>query len=330
MVSRIGLGGIPIQLQTEDEAIGTIRRSLALGINYIDTSDNYGTSEARIGKAIANRKNKPFIATKVGSQTKEVESHLANSREALGVDSIDLYQFHNVSNFGTLKSILAPNGSLSVLQKVKKAGEIKHIGISSHQIDVAKEAIKSGQFETIMYPFNFITCEAAEELLKLAADYDVGFIAMKPFAGGRIKNIAAAIKYLLQFPNVIVLPGIGNASQVEQIVDILKSPQLTAGDQQIIQRTRDEMSNRICRHCDKCLPCPQNIAVSYVLDFEPLSMSFPGESFYAGPMAAAMAVAATCDNCGQCEPRCPYHIPVRAMLAEYVRKFDSEKRKFLK
>ena len=330
MVSRIGFGGIPIQLQTEDEAIGTIRRSLALGINYFDTSDNYGTSEARIGKAIANRKNKPFVATKVGSQTKEVESHLANSRKALGVDSIDVYQFHNVSDFGTLKSILAPNGALAVLQKAKKAGEIKHIGISSHQIDVAKEAIKSGQFETIMYPFNFITCEAAEELINLAADYDLGFIAMKPFAGGRIKNIAVAVKYLLQFPNVMVLPGIGNASQIEQIVDILKSPQLTPEEQRIIQQTRDKMSSRICRHCDECLPCPQNVAVSYVLDFEPLSMGFPGESFYSGPMAAAMAVAATCDNCGQCETRCPYNIPVRAMLAEYVRKFDSEKKKFLK
>lgn len=328
MVSRIGFGGIPIQRQSEEDAIGTVRRGLDLGINYIDTAYAYGTSERRIGKALAGRNNRPFIATKTAPLKEEIKGHLDNSLKDLGVDSIDLYQFHNVSDFKTLKNILAPDGALSVLQEAKKAGKIKHIGISSHQLDVAKEIVASGQFETIMYPFNLVTCEGME-LLELARQNDMGFIAMKPFAGGRIKNIAVAIKYLLQYPDILVLPGIGNIDQAEEDVGILKSPQITAAEEREIQKIRDEMSSRFCRHCDYCLPCPQGIAVSYVLDFEPLSTSFSEEGFYTGNMAEAMVVAATCDNCGECEKKCPYDIPVRAMLAEYVRKFDSQKKQFL-
>lgn len=328
MVSRIGFGGIPIQRQTEQDSIDTVKRALDLGINYIDTAYTYGTSEERIGKALAGRKNKPFIATKTAPRKEEIRGHLDNSLEKLGIDSIDLYQFHNVSDPATLKSILAPDGALSVLHEARRAGKIKHIGISSHQLDIAKEIVASGQFETIMYPFNFVTCEGTE-LLELARRADMGFIAMKPFAGGRIKNIAVAIKYLLQYPDVLVLPGIGNAFQAEENVGVLKSPRMTSEDEREMQKIRGEMSSRFCRHCDYCSPCPQGIAVSYILDFEPLSISFPDEGFYAGRMTEAMAVAATCDNCGECEKKCPYNIPVRAMVAEYVKKFDSGRKQYL-
>ncbi len=329
MVSRIGFGGIPIQRDSEEEAINVVRQSLNLGINYIDTAYAYTTSEASIGKAIARRRQKPFIATKTGADIKEIKPHLQHSLETLGTDAIDLYQFHNVSDFKTLESILAPRGALSILKEAKKMGKIKHIGITSHQIDVAKEAIKSGQFETIMYPFNFITCEAETELLPLARQYDIGFIAMKPFAGGRIKNIPLAIKYLLQFPDVLLLPGIGKVREAEEIVDILKTPQITPKDEREMEKIRQKMSDRICRHCDYCMPCPQGIVISHVMDFEPLSMSFTEEFFYTGNMAGAMAMAANCDNCGECVRKCPYHIPVNEMLAEYVKKYDEGKKLYL-
>ncbi len=328
-VSRVGFGGIPIQIRTEEEAIDVVRKSLDMGINYVDTAYMYTTSEERIGKAIARRKNKPFIATKTGADVKEIKPHLEHSLKMLGVDAIDLYQFHNVSDFKTLKSILAPKGGLSILKEAKKAGKIRHIGISSHQIDVAKEAIKSGQFETIMYPFNFITCEAETELLPLARKYGMGVIAMKPFAGGRIKNIGVAVKYLLQFQDVLVLPGIGKVSEAKEIVDVLKSPEMTPKDEREMQRIREKMSRRVCRHCDYCMPCPKGIAVSYVMDFEPLSLSFTEETFYAR-MDGAIAVAATCDNCGECVSKCPYNIPVNEVIAEYVKKFGEGKKRLLK
>jgi predicted aldo/keto reductase-like oxidoreductase len=330
LVSRIGFGGIPIQRASEEEAVNVVRQSLNMGMNYIDTAYMYTTSEGRIGKAIARRRQKPFIATKTGADIKEIKPHLKHSLETLGVDAIDLYQFHNVSDMKTLESILAPKGALSILKEAKKGGQIKHIGVTSHQIDVAKAAVKSGQFETIMYPFNFISCEAETELLPLVRKYDMGFIAMKPFAGGRIRNISLALKYLLQFPDVLPIPGIGKVGEAKQIVEVLKAPQMTPQDEREIERTRQKMSDRICRHCDYCMPCPQGIAVSYVLDFEPLSMAFSDDFFYTGGMASAMAVAAKCDNCGKCVKRCPYHIPVNEMLAEYVKKYDEGKKGYLK
>lgn len=321
MVSRIGFGGIPIQIEPEDEAVGVIHRVLDKGINYIDTAPAYTNSEERVGKALAHRNPRPFIATKTSPTPERIKDNLNQSLKTLGIPHLDIYQFHNVSDFKTYDAILAPNGGLSILQEAKTEGLIKHISISSHQIDVARAAIRSGLFDTLLYPFNFITCEAAEELVPLAREHDVGFIAMKAFAGGRITNISLAIKYLLQFPDVLILPGIGKVKEADEILKVLDDPELSPDEDREIKRIRKETGNRFCRHCDYCQPCPQGIPVSYVLDFEPLKKSFPRDSFYSSPMAGAIKTAASCDNCGECEKKCPYNVPVREMLAEYVRLF---------
>jgi predicted aldo/keto reductase-like oxidoreductase len=179
-----------------------------------------------------------------------------------------------------------------------------------------------------MYPFNFVTCEGIE-LLELARQQDMGFIAMKPFAGGRIKDIAVAIKYLLRFPDVLVLPGLGNIDQAKQTLSVLKNPQMMPEEEQAMQNIREEMDRRFCRHCDYCLPCPQGIPVSMVLDYEPLSLSFPEESFYTGHMGEMMVLAEKCDDCGECEKKCPYNITVRAMITEYVQMFHDGRKKYL-
>ena len=322
------MAGYLFERETEEDAIAAVRYSLNMGINFIDTAYAYGTSEERVGKAISRCKRKPFIATKTSADKADITASLERSLKSLGVESIDLYQFHNVSNLKMLKDILTPGGGLSILKEAQKKGQIKHIGISSHQLDVAKEIVKTGEFETIMYPFNFVTCEGIE-LLELARQQDVGFIAMKPFAGGRIKNIAVAIKYLLQFPDVLVLPGIGNTEQAVQILDVLKTPQMMPEEEQEMQTIREEMDRRFCRHCDYCLPCPQGIPVSMVLDFEPLFGSFPEESFYTGDRGEMMITAEKCDNCGECEKKCPYGITIRALITEYVKKYGEGRKKYL-
>ncbi|MFC1957280.1 aldo/keto reductase [Chloroflexota bacterium] len=226
MVSRLGFGGIPIQRVSEDEAVAVVRRCLELGINYIDTANAYTTSEERIGKAISGRRQDVFLATKSGAQThKSLESHLKLSLEHFGVEYIDLYQFHGIDDLKTLDIILDPdNGLIGIVEEAKKAGVVKHIGITSHSMQIAKEAVKSDRFETIMFPLNFIASEAAGELLPLAREHDVGFIAMKPLAGGKIDNIPLAFKYLFQFPDIIPIPGIEKIEEIEEIVQILEGP----------------------------------------------------------------------------------------------------------
>jgi len=332
MVSKLGFGGIPIQRVTEEEAIAVVRRCLDLGINYIDTANGYTNSEERIGKAISGRRERLIIATKSSSRNRdEVASHLQQSLKSLGAESIDLYQFHNVSDFNTLDRVLDPDGLMGVVQEAKEKGQVKHIGISSHQIDVAKAAVKSGHFETIMFPFNFITCEAAEELLPLAREHDVGFIAMKSLAGGILDNITIAFKYLLQFPDVVLLVGIEKIPEIEEIIQVLEgSWQLTEAEHNEIQRLREELGTTFCHRCDYCQPCTAGIRISTVMTFAPSLSRRAPERLFSGVYAESMEKATDCTKCGECEERCPYHLPIREMIEDYSNWYQAEKSKYQK
>lgn len=329
MVSKLGFGGIPIQRLSEDEALGVVKKCLELGITYFDTANAYTTSEERIGKAISRQRKRLVIATKSLARARgEIEEHLKLSLQRLRVDYLDLYQFHGVSDFQSLDLVLDPNGPMAVVEEAKRAGVVKHIGITSHQIDVAKEAVKSNRFETIMFPFNFITSEAADELLPLTREHDVGFIAMKPLAGGMVDNATIAFKYLFQFPDVLPIPGIEKISEIEEIVKVLEGPwQMTEAEQQDMKRLKEELGTRFCHRCDYCQPCPQGIPISTAMS---VKSSFkrlpPGRSIQM--VAPGMEKAATCTECGECETRCPYRLPIRETLAELVKWYLEEKEKF--
>lgn len=265
MVSRVGLGGIPIQRVTEDEAVAVVKRCLELGVNFIDTSHVYGTSEERIGKAIAGRRDGLFIATKSTSRTVEgIKRDLDMSLERMGIESIDLYQFHNVKTPEELGLVLDPDGPWSLVAEAKKAGIIKHIGITSHSPEVAKEAAKTGCFETIMIPFNFInylpyvgsSSLQSDELLPLIREKDIGLIAMKPLAGGRISNVTIAFKYLFQFPGVLPLVGIEKEAEIDEIAAIAEAPSpLSEAEKREMARSIEELGSRFCRQCSYCQPC---------------------------------------------------------------------------
>jgi len=330
MVSKLGFGGIPIQRVSEDEAVAVVKRCLELGINFIDTANAYTNSEERIAKAISGRREGLILATKSGSRKREgVERHLKRSLSQLGVESIDLYQFHGVNDFDAYGKVLDPNGPMAVVQEAKRAGLVKHIGITSHSMDVAKEAVKSDRFETIMFPFNFITCEPAEELLPLARDHDVGFIVMKPLAGGMLQNATIAFKYLLQFPDVVSIPGIERVHEIEEIIQVLEGPwQMTEAEQSEMQRLREELGTRFCRRCDYCQPCPEGIPISLVMTANSFVKRLPPETLFSGWIADGLAKGADCTKCGDCEERCPYGLPIREMVEENANLYQAEKRKY--
>ncbi|MFC1860239.1 aldo/keto reductase [Chloroflexota bacterium] len=331
MVSNMGFGGIPIQRVTEDEAVAVVRKCLELGVTFIDTANGYTSSEERIGKAISGQRDRVIIATKTHAVSpREVENDLKLSLKRLGTEFIDLYQFHNISNIDGLKMILELNGAMAVVEKAKRAGLVRHIGASTHSMDMAKELVKSGYFETIMFPFNFITCEAGGELLPLAREYDVGFIAMKPLAGGRLDNVTIAFKYLLQFSDIVINVGIEKISEIEEVVSILDNPQwMTATEQQEMERLRQELGTRFCRRCDYCQPCTQDISISSVMTFPSRPKRLPPERLFSEASSELMEKAASCIECGDCEERCPYNLPIREMIAEYIDQYRAEKKKYL-
>jgi uncharacterized protein len=327
MVSRLGFGGIPIQRLSEDNAVSVVRRCLDLGVTFIDTANGYTTSEERIGKAVSGRRQNVVIASKTMARTPEdFEKHLSLTLTRLGVDYVDLYQFHGVSDFKTLETIY---GLLPMAEAAKKAGKIRHIGITSHQMDVAQKAVQSDHFETVMFPFNFLASEAETELLPLCRTHDVGFINMKPMAGGMVDNASVAIKFLLQFPDIVVLPGIERIEEIEEIASIFAGPQeMTAADLAEMERLKAEVGQRFCHRCDYCQPCTEEIPISVVLSAKSFFKRLPPEGFFGSMVVPAMKKAAMCSKCGNCEERCPYHLPIRDMISEYVDWFERECRHY--
>jgi uncharacterized protein len=329
-VTQLGFGGIPIQRLTQDDAVAVVNKCLELGIKFFDTANSYSTSEERIGLAVAGQRDKVVIATKTAPTSNEtVRQNLKLSLKRLKTDYIDLYQFHGVNNLKTLDAILAPGGMLSVMEEARQAGIIRHIGITSHQIDVAKKAVQSDMFETVMFPFNFITAEAADVLFPECRKHDIGFIAMKPLAGGMVDNAAVCFGYLLQFPDIVFIPGIEKIAEIEEICGLVGHPaKMTPSARRQMEQIKKELGPRFCHRCDYCQPCTAGIPISMVMTARSFYKRLPPERFFEGMVPAAMTKADACTECGKCEERCPYHLPIRQMIAEQRDWFAAECRKY--
>ena len=330
MVSRVGIGGIPLTRPTEEGAIRVIRRALDLGVNFIDTAIGYGTSEERVGKALAGRREEVILATKGGGDQARTLQCIEESLKRLNTDTIDLWQFHGVNTYEEYGQILGPGGGMEGARQALQAGKIRHIGFSSHSLKVALEMVAAGHFETVQFPFNFVSNEAAGRLISLAREHDVGFIAMKPFAGGRIRSANLAIKYLLQFDSVVPDPGIEKAEEIAEIVGIVNSGpwELTPQEQNEIEEIRARVGTRFCRQCEYCMPCPQDVHICGVLYLQTLWDLWPPELYFAehsigGYVRNAVESAKNCAQCGDCEPKCPYQLPIREMIVENLEFYDS-------
>ena len=324
-VSRIGIGGIPIQRPSSGDAIKVSQRALDLGINFIDTARGYGASEERFGKAIAGRRDHVILATKTGGQTAAAAlEHLEQSLQQLNTDYIDLWQFHDVSTFEEYEQVLGLGGAMEAAQQALRAGKIRHIGISSHHPEVARKAISSGFFEAVQFPFNFVNYVAASELLPLAQEHGMGFIAMKPLAGGRLNNANLAIKYLLQFESVVPDPGIEKIEEIEELAGIVnrESWELMPQEWQEIEAIRAGLGTRFCQWCGYCQPCPQEVNVPFLINIRGMWKLWPPEKFFPW-LGEIVEGGRNCIECGECEDKCPYHLPIREQIVEGIKFYES-------
>lgn len=326
-VTKVGMGGIPIQRLTDAQAIAVVQHCLERAINYIDTARGYGTSEKRIGEAIVGRRDGLILASKSGARDRgSFLADLDRSLKTLSVEHIDLYQLHNVSTEEEYGQVMGPGGALEGALVARDAGKIHHIGFTSHSPDTAKAAVRSGQFETLMFPFNFVARELGEELYPLAVEHDVGFIAMKPFAGGMLGDARLALRYIAQFPQAVPIPGIEKAEEIDEILDNVSQPMdLTEPDHAEIERIRTDLGKRFCRRCNYCQPCPQDVPVSTLMIAESVLKRMPLSGFVdflAGPVERAVT---ECEKCGECEERCPYGLPILEMMEESISLFRRER-----
>ena len=322
-VSRVGMGGIPILLPPFDTSIKVIERALELGINLIDTSVYYDESEIRIGKAIQERREEIIVVTKCSWRSaKATQNALKKSLKQLNTDYIDLWLFHNVSTEDAYKTTIRPNESLKIAQDALESGKVHHLGLSTHSLAIAQKAVTSEIFEAILFPFNFVTNHAEEHLVNLAKTHDVGFLAMKPFAGGQLADADLAIKYLLQFDTVVPVPGIETTENIEEIVRVVEgSWELTAKDWQRIDTIRTQQGSKLCMWCEYCKPCPKDINIPWVMNIESMWILW-GKAGFPGRMLKHIEKGKECDQCGECEDKCPYHLNIRETLKEQLTYYD--------
>lgn len=321
-VSRMGFGGIPIQ---KIDAAGTrvlMRMLLDKGVNYIDTARGYTVSEAYLGEALEGIREHFVLATKSMSRDKAgMAQDISISLTNLRTDYIDLYQVHNPT-LAQLEAVCAPGGALEALLEAKALGRIGHIGITAHGLDVFARALELPWVETIMFPYNIVETQG-QALIKQCAEKGIGFIGMKPLAGGAIENGTLALRYICANEDVtIVIPGMAGESEItENTAACSDTSALTAEEITAVNAVRNTLGTVFCRRCNYCQPCAAGIHISSVFLFDGY-LSRYGLADWARSRYAALPVkASACIGCGACEDRCPYHLPIRRMLKSAAERF---------
>ncbi len=324
-VSVVGLGGIPIQRTDVEEAKAVVKECMNQGINYLDTARGYTVSEAFFGEALKDVRSQWIIATKsmardYTSMKKDIEISLNN----LQTDYIDIYQIHNIKTDAEFDTVFGDDGAYKALLEAKEAGKIKHIGATAHGVEAFERLIMEfdEKIETMMFPFNIVENQALD-LMNQCKQKKIGFIAMKPVAGGNIENVPLGIKYCLNNPNcTIVIPGMGNVEEVIQNASEENFTALTEVELAECETIKKELGQEFCRRCGYCQPCPQGVAIPSSFLFANYARKYGLADWAKSRYNTLAKKASDCIGCGLCETRCPYQLPIRKMLKKVAEEME--------
>ncbi len=321
-VSSLGFGGIPIQRIDAEGTKVLMHKMMDAGINYIDSARGYTVSEEYLGYALEGIREHFILATKSMARDKEgmardIDISLKNFR----TDYIDLYQFHN-PNAAQLEQILAPGGAMEAMLEAKAAGKIGHIGITLHSLDVFEQVVEMDWVESVMFPYNIVETHA-EAMIAKCTEKNIGFIAMKPLAGGALEDAALAMRFVCANPNVsVVIPGMAAEKELIQNLAAANDVRpLSADELTAMQMIRDQLGTNFCRRCNYCQPCTAGLNISGMFTFEAYHNRYGLQEWAAGRYMALPKQASDCVDCGACEERCPYHLSIRQMLKKVAESF---------
>jgi predicted aldo/keto reductase-like oxidoreductase len=325
-VNRFGFGGIPIQRVDEDRAVETVFHAVEKGVDFIDTSRVYTTSERRIGLALKQTNKRVVLASKSRSRTSdEVRADLDVSLKELQREHIDLYQCHFVSNDEEYWQIVSPGGALEELVRAKEEGVIGHIGITSHNLGLVEKILDDDLFETIMVCFSFLEPKAMETVIPKAFNKNVGVIAMKSFSGGVIDNPKLALKYALSHPGIVIIPGVESTDLFDQNWTVYQgSFDLTDAEKQKIEAIQKKYDKNFCRRCDYCQPCSEEIPIQMIMGIRSALNRFGKAFVQEGWPKQAIEKAHNCSECGECLDRCPYQLPIPDLIKENLAWVDEQ------
>jgi len=306
-----GFGALPLQRIPKDDAIAILRRAAQAGITYYDTARIYSDSEEKIGEAFAHMREKVTIATKTSAlDAVGFWIDLKVSLGMLNTDYIDIYQFHNPPYMP-----VPGDGLYDAALEAKSQGLIRHIGITTHHIQLAENIIRSGLYDMIQFPFSYISEPPEEKIVAMAEANGVGFIAMKALAGGLITNAAAAFAFMAQFPGVLPIWGIQNLKELEEFISYAECPP-EVDLESVIAKDREQLGGSFCRGCGYCMPCSEGIKIyDCARTSLLLRRALPGR-WLAKEWQHEMFKVENCKNCGQCVKKCPFDLDVPGLLRE--------------
>lgn len=317
-VNKDGFGALPIQRISVPEAGALLGAALDGGINFFDTARGYSNSEEKIGLALGARRDEFVLATKTPATT--AEDFWRDSETSLGflkTDHIDIYQFHTppfcpLPGDGT--------GLYEAMEQARAQGKIRFIGITNHRLPVARQAVESGLYDTLQYPFNYLSGQEEQDLVRLCAERNVGFIAMKALSGGLLTDVATSRAWLAQYPGAVPIWGLQRQSELDALFAAMGGEaRLTDARMERIEADRKELSGSFCRSCGYCMPCPVGIQINQCARMGQLLRRAPAQDWLTEHWQAEMKRTTECVECGQCAKKCPYGLnPAQLIKASYA------------
>lgn len=320
-VNKNGFGALPVQRVSIEEAKRLLKKAYDHGITFFDTARAYSDSEEKLGQAFEGIRDKVYIATKTAAENAEdFWKDLAASLELLQTDYIDIYQFHNPSfcpkpGDGT--------GLYEAMLEAKEQGRIHFIGITNHRLSVAREAVESGLYDTLQFPFSYLASEPDLELVESCRKAGMGFIAMKALSGGLITDSAAAYAYLDQFDHVLPIWGIQREGELDEFLSYVDQPPvMTEAVTGVIDHDRKELLGEFCRGCGYCMPCPAEIEINTCARMSLMIRRSPSAGHLTEESQAMMMKIKDCLNCGQCSGKCPYGLDTPSLLKRNLQDYE--------
>lgn len=305
-------GALPIQRVSTEEAIKILRRAYDGGMTFFDTARAYSDSEVKLGLAFEGMRDKISIASKTMAQTPEkFEEDLNTSLNNLKTDYLDVYQLHCV------KQCYAPGdgtGMYEAMEKAKKEGKIRHIGITAHKIGIAEEIVKSGLYETLQFPFSYLASDRDVALVKACEEAGMGFIAMKGLSGGLLNNADACMAFMSQY-QVLPIWGIQRMSELEEWLSFFQKEIVYSDEiREFIDNDRKQLMGEFCRGCGYCAPCTVGIVINQCARMSQMIRRAPSQAWLTDYWKAEMAKIPNCIDCGACMKRCPYELNIPELL----------------
>ena len=333
-ISALSLGTNRLRSCNQAEVTTITNTLLDRGVNFISTGWVYQV-QALIGNAVGHRRKDYFLSSKATSPDgKLVRARLEQSMRDLKTDYFDIFELDYINGDAELEAHLAPGGAVEELRKARQEGLVRFIGTSSHRPDIIAKLINLGVVDTATFMVSYAQQYALTEAIPLAKEKGVGTISIRPIDHGSLKPADRALAFALHSGVDVVLSGMTSVEQIDyNLAAAERAFAMPPADVTAMLAEAADLPRSGCRHCDRC-KCPYDLRIGFVLSLfhyreryglnaagdGPTAQETDGVGMWERNRLRAVEAATHCATCGQCEPMCPYGVPI----VKYVQQIAAE------